>query len=70
MRFPRSTTTLTLRLGSVTDDDELMFISQQGIIIRTPAKEISVIGRATQGVRVMKLEAGDKLVDVAKIVNE
>ncbi|MFH1064152.1 MAG: DNA gyrase subunit A [Candidatus Woesearchaeota archaeon] len=57
-------------IRSVTDDDELVLISQQGIIIRTAAREISVIGRATQGVRVMKLESNDKLVDVAKIVNE
>lgn len=57
-------------IRSVTDDDELMLISQKGIIIRTAVKEISVIGRATQGVRVMKLEEGDKLVDAAMIVNE
>ncbi len=57
-------------IRSVTDDDELMLISQNGIIIRTPAKQISTIGRATQGVRLMKLGAGDKLIDAAKIVNE
>ena len=57
-------------IRSVTDDDEIMLISQQGIIIRTAVKEISVIGRATQGVRVMKLEQGDKLVDIAKIISE
>jgi DNA gyrase subunit A len=57
-------------IRSVTDEDGIMLISQQGIIIRTAVKEISVIGRATQGVRVMKLEQGDKLVDIAKIINE
>jgi DNA gyrase subunit A len=55
---------------SVTDEDELMLISHSGIIIRTPVKDISVIGRATQGVRIMKLGAGDKLMDAAKIINE
>jgi DNA gyrase subunit A len=57
-------------IRSITDEDELMLISQSGIIIRTAAKEISVIGRATQGVRVMKLEQGDRLVDAAMIVRE
>jgi DNA gyrase subunit A len=57
-------------IKSVTDDDELMLISQNGIIIRTSLKQISVIGRSTQGVRLMKLEEGDKLVDATNIVNE
>ena len=55
---------------SVSDDDELMLISQKGIIIRTSCKDISVIGRATQGVRIMKLDSGDTLMDAAKIVND
>jgi len=53
---------------SVTDNDELMFISKLGITIRTPAKGISVIGRATQGMTLMKLGSGDKVVAAAKIV--
>jgi len=57
-------------IRSITDEDEIMLISKSGIIIRTGAKEISVIGRATQGVRIMKLEEGDKLVDAAMIVKE
>lgn len=55
---------------SVTDNDDLMFISKHGITIRTPAKGISVIGRATQGMRLMKLEEADKVVAAAKIVKE
>ena len=55
---------------AVKDDDELMLISQNGIIIRTPASGISLIGRATQGVRVMKLDQGDKVVSAAKIAKE
>jgi DNA gyrase subunit A len=55
---------------SVSDKDELMLISKNGIGIRVNAKDISVIGRATQGVRVMKLEEGDKVAAVAKIVKE
>jgi len=55
---------------SVTDDDDLMFVSKNGIIMRTSAKGISIIGRNTQGVRIMKLDSGDKLVAAAKVVKE
>ncbi|RJQ17331.1 DNA gyrase subunit A [Candidatus Woesearchaeota archaeon] len=56
-------------IKEVNDVDELMFISKKGIIIRTLASHISVIGRNTQGVRLMKLQADDKVVAAAKIVN-
>lgn len=55
---------------SVTDEDQVMFISIHGIIIRTACKGISVIGRNTQGFRLMKLKSGDKTVAAAKIVGE
>ena len=55
---------------SVIDSDQLMLISKRGIGIRVSAKEISTMGRATQGVRVMRLEEGDKVAGVAKIVSE
>ena len=48
-------------IKTVDDEDELMFISKKGIIIRVPVKGISTIGRNTQGVRIMKLEAGDRV---------
>jgi DNA gyrase subunit A len=54
-------------IKALTDDDEIMVVSEKGIIIRMPAKNISVIGRNTQGVRIMKLEAGDKVVGIAKV---
>lgn len=54
-------------IKQVTDDDGLMFITKNGISIRIAAGGISVIGRNTQGVRVMKLSAGDKLVAAAKV---
>lgn len=57
-------------ITTVEDSDELMFISKNGIAIRIPASGISVIGRNTQGVRIMKLEEGDKVVAAAKIVND
>jgi len=55
---------------SVTSDDEIMLISQKGIIIRTRCNLISTIGRNTQGVRLMRLGAGDKTVSAAKIIGE
>ena len=55
---------------TVSDDDELMLISQNGTLIRTPAKGVSVIGRSTQGVRVMKLDEKDTVISVTKIVPE
>ncbi len=55
---------------SVTDHDEIMLMSQNGIAIRMPTKDISVIGRNTLGVRVMKLTGSDKLVAAANIINE
>lgn len=51
----------------VDDADELMFITQSGILLRMKSKEISVIGRSTQGVRIMRLSQGDKLINLAKI---
>jgi DNA gyrase subunit A len=55
---------------SVTDNDDIIFISRSGIIIRTPAKGISRIGRNTQGVRLMSLEQNDKVVAAARIIKE
>ncbi len=50
--------------------EELMLISKNGVAIRMKCSDISVIGRATQGVRVMKLEENDQLAAAAKIVVE
>ncbi|MDP7116401.1 MAG: DNA gyrase subunit A, partial [Candidatus Woesearchaeota archaeon] len=55
---------------SVTDNDQVIMISKNGIIIRTPVKDISEIGRATQGVKVMNLGSDDKVIAAAKIVKE
>lgn len=57
-------------IKAVQDADDLMMITANGIIIRTGLKEIRSIGRNTQGVRLIKLKAGDKLVAVEKIVYE
>ncbi len=57
-------------LKAVTDDDDLMLISAKGIIIRTGLEQIRDIGRNTQGVRLIRLDKGDKLVAVARVVKE
>jgi DNA gyrase subunit A len=54
-----------VNLKLVADDDDVMVISDDGTIIRIRAKEISVIGRDTQGVRVMKVKPDSEIVCVA-----
>jgi DNA gyrase subunit A len=55
-------------INSVSDDSEVMLITKNGITIRMPCSQISVIGRATQGVKLINLSSGDKLVGVAKVL--
>lgn len=55
-------------VNEVSDDDSIMLVSKSGIIIRIPAKTISVIGRNTQGVRIMKMDETDKVVAARKII--
>jgi DNA gyrase subunit A len=57
-------------LKEVIPDDELMMITRHGVIIRLPVDGIRVIGRNTQGVKVMNLDPGDTVVDVARVVKE
>ena len=57
-------------LKEVLPDDELMMVTRNGVIIRVPVEGIRVIGRNTQGVRVMNLDAGDTVRDVARVVEE
>src|SRR6202167_3227574 len=54
----------------VSADDEIMLVSQNGVLVRTPVKEISVVGRNTQGVRLMRLEEGDQLSGLDRIAGE
>ena len=59
-----------VEIKAVEDNDEVLLITKNGIAIRIPMKDISVIGRNTQGVRLMKLGQGDKVVAATKIVRE
>jgi DNA gyrase subunit A len=55
---------------SVRDGDELMLITEQGMVTRTRCDEIRITGRNTQGVRLISLNEADKLVTAAKIAKE
>jgi len=57
-------------IAYVTDDDQVMLITQQGMILRTRAGDIRSIGRATQGVRLIEMEEGDTVVAVAKLAEK
>ncbi len=51
----------------VSVDDEIMLMSQGGALVRTPVRDISVVGRNTQGVRLMRLDEGDLLSGLERI---
>jgi len=57
-------------LLKVRDEDEIMLITQSGKTIRMPVEGISVIGRNTQGVKLMDLENGDQVVGIGKVVEK
>ena len=57
-------------LINVSDEDEFMMMTANGMIIRTPVKSIRPIGRNCEGVRLIRLKEGDKLVSVAPVVSE
>ena len=54
----------------VSDEDEIMIINSDGVIIRIRAGEITKSGRTTQGVKIMKVEKGKKIVSFAKVIDE
>jgi DNA gyrase subunit A len=54
----------------VTRDNEVMLISSNGTLVRTPVSDISVQGRNTQGVRLIRLDEGDRLVGLERIEGE
>jgi DNA gyrase subunit A len=56
-----------VEVKSVTDDEELLAITSNGVVIRTPVEDISLIGRATQGVKIMRVEKGEHVVSTIKV---
>jgi DNA gyrase subunit A len=59
-----------IAMMEVVDGDELVIISTHGMVIRQSVKDIRVMGRNTQGVRVIRLKDGDSIADIAKVVPE
>jgi DNA gyrase subunit A len=55
---------------TVTDNDEIMLLTQTGQMVRTPVNNIREAGRNTQGVKLINLTAGDKLTAIARVVSE
>ena len=55
---------------SVNDEDSILVSTAKGIVIRTSLDSIRVMGRAAQGVRVVKLQDGDHVADVVRVVEE
>jgi DNA gyrase subunit A len=57
-------------IAYVEEGDELLVITQQGMIIRMQTNDVRAIGRATQGVRLIDIEAEDKVVSIARLVEK
>jgi len=55
---------------TVVDNDEIMLLTQQGQMVRTPVKDIREAGRNTMGVKLINLTAGDKLTAIARVISE
>ncbi len=55
---------------TVIDKDEIMLLTQQGQMVRTPVKDIREAGRNTQGVKLIDLTANDKLTAIARVISE
>ena len=58
---------MVVAVKAVTDGDQLMVITRNGVVNRQSVHEMRVIGRLTQGVRVVNLDEGDSVVDVALV---
>ncbi len=59
-----------IALKEMSDKDDLIMISAKGMIVRIPAKSLRIIGRNTQGVKLISLGSGDQLVSIAKVSKE
>lgn len=54
---------------AITEKQQIMIITQNGVVIRQDAESISIIGRNTQGVKLIRLDENDRVSDVAKLIN-
>jgi DNA gyrase subunit A len=61
---------LVVGVAAVRNGDDIMLMTTQGMVNRTHVNEIRVVGRNTQGVRIMNLNEGDKIASLAKVARE
>jgi DNA gyrase subunit A len=59
-----------IAIKAVVDGDHLMIITEKGLLIRLPVSDLRVMGRATQGVKVINLRNGDQIAAVARVKKE
>ncbi len=59
-----------LAIMDVMDSDDLLIITSKGLVVRQKISNIKVIGRNTQGVRLIRLQEGDRVADVARVIRE
>jgi DNA gyrase subunit A len=56
-----------IAIKAVTDNDDIMIINRSGILIRMAVADLRVMGRATQGVRLINIREGDAIASVARV---
>ena len=54
----------------VVDADDLIVITNKGVLMRQPVSQIRTIGRVTQGVKLVKLDDGTKISSISRVINE
>ena len=54
----------------VVDADDLIVITDKGVLMRQPVSQIRTIGRVTQGVKLVKLDEGSKISSISRVINE
>ena len=59
-----------IAIKAVAEEDDLMITTKSGIIIRMPVNDIRVMGRATQGVKVIRVNDNDQIADVAVVTSD
>ncbi len=59
-----------IAIKTVTDYDELIITTKNGVVIRTPVDSVRVMGRATQGVKIINLDSKDKIADISVIFGD
>ncbi|MDE2676329.1 MAG: DNA gyrase subunit A [Gemmatimonadota bacterium] len=70
LKLARKQKDVVVAVKAVRDVDQFMVITRNGVVNRQRADEVRVIGRATKGVRLVNLDEGDQVVDVALVVGD